>query len=318
MQTPITIKANGKILLTGEYLVMLGAEALAIPLVLGQELVVQANGIQDNLTWEASDSNGVWFKGEFYLPDIVLIESSDELIGKRLRDLLLAARSLNKKFLTERGALKISTQLGFDKNWGFGSSSTLISLIARLAGIDSMRLHRLVSKGSGYDVACAEATQPLTYKLQKGESVSTPVDFNPPFPEGMSLVYLGSKQNSDIEVEKFKSLSEYGFQDEIRRITEISRQVLLEQGQETFIELLKEHETIIGKVLDKRPVKDSLFPDFKGIVKSLGAWGGDFVLGVTTSGDDYLENYFRRKSFATILPYKDVVVRKDKFQTDSF
>lgn len=318
MQTPITIKANGKILLTGEYLVLLGAEALAVPLVLGQELMVQANGVEDKLTWEASDSNGVWFRGVFYLPDISLIESSDELVGKRLRDLLLAARSLNNKFLAERGGLKISTRLDFNKNWGFGSSSTLISLIARLAGVDSMPLHHLISKGSGYDVACAEATGPLTYKLLKGESVSTPVDFNPPFHEGMSLVYLGAKQHSDIEVEKFTNRSNIDFQADIRQITEISRQITLEQSQETFIELLQEHETIIGKVLDKKPVKDSLFPDFKGIVKSLGAWGGDFVLGVTTSGDDYLENYFRRKSFVTILPYKDVVLKNDKFKTDSF
>jgi len=313
MQTPITIKANGKILLTGEYLVMLGAEALAVPLVLGQELVVEVDKIQNSLTWKASDSNGVWFKGVFSLPDITLLESSDKPVGKRLRDLLLAARSLNNIFLTEQGGLKISTRLGFDKNWGFGSSSTLISLIARLAGVDSLQLHRLVSKGSGYDVVCSVATGPIVYKLQQGESISAPVDFNPPFTEGMSLVYLGSKQHSDIEVEKFKSRSESGFQDEIRRITDISRQIVLEQSQEIFIELLKEHEAIIGKVLDKKPVKNSLFPDFKGIVKSLGAWGGDFVLGVTTSGDDYLDDYFRRKSFDTILPYRNVVLKKDKF-----
>ncbi|NTW25734.1 MAG: GHMP kinase, partial [Lentimicrobium sp.] len=172
--------------------------------------------------------------------------------------------------------------------------------------------------GSGYDVACAEATGPILYKRLHGESQIFPVEFNPPFLEGMSLVYLGAKQHSDIEVEKFQRRSELNFQDQIRRITEISRQIVKEQSQEIFIDLLKEHEVIMGKVLDKKPVKDRLFQDFKGIVKSLGAWGGDFVLAVTTSGDDYLEDYFRRKSFVTILPYNEVILKKDKYKTDSF
>ncbi|NQX92218.1 MAG: hypothetical protein HRT74_08885 [Flavobacteriales bacterium] len=63
---------------------------------------------------------------------------------------------------------------------------------------------------------------------------------------------------------------------------------------------------MMAEVLSRPKVKDSTFADYKdGIVKSLGAWGGDFVM-VTTKDESSL-NYFNEKGFNIILPWKEMV-----------
>ena len=53
-------QAHGKFLLTGEYLVLKGALALAIPLKLGQTLSVETcHGA--SLQWNAYKPDGPWF-----------------------------------------------------------------------------------------------------------------------------------------------------------------------------------------------------------------------------------------------------------------
>jgi hypothetical protein len=50
-------------------------------------------------------------------------------------------------------------------------------------------------------------------------------------------------------------------------------------------------------------VKEVLFSDFPGSIKSLGAWGGDFIL-VTKAGDTV--KYFERMGYTTIIPWKEM------------
>lgn len=315
MRPPLSIHANGKILISGEYLVMQGATALAVPLKPGQELVLEEGGKAGILSWESYDTEGIWFSGLFSIPDLVVLESSDDIIAQRLNKLLLAARSLNLLFLSDTNGLKAITRLGFNRNWGFGSSSTLISLVARWAGIQPMELHRLVSKGSGYDVACSVAESPVFYKIQDNRPQITPVDFNPPDAENMVLVYLGNKQHSDAEVENFRQQTGADFSMEIQRISEISLQLTKENNLEALMNLLSEHEKIIAGILGKETVKDMLFSDFKGVVKSLGAWGGDFALAVSTLGETYIRDYFISKSLLTLLPYSSVALASNKKET---
>lgn len=312
MHPPLSIHANGKILISGEYLVMQGATALAVPLKPGQELVLEEGSQAGILSWESYDTDGIWFRGLFSLPDLAVLESSDDTIALRLKKLLLAARSLNLLFLSGANGLKAVTRLGFDRNWGFGSSSTLISLVARWAGIQPMELHRLVSKGSGYDVACSVAESPVFFRIQDNTPQLTPVEFNPPGVENMVLVYLGNKQHSDIEVENFRQQSLGDLSWQIQRISQISLQLTNEINLEALMNLLSEHENIIAGILGRETVKDMLFPDFKGIVKSLGAWGGDFVLAVSTLGEAYIRDYFISKSILTLLPYSSVALASNK------
>jgi hypothetical protein len=52
-------------------------------------------------------------------------------------------------------------------------------------------------------------------------------------------------------------------------------------------------------------VKERFFPDFKGVIKSLGAWGGDFALVVSK---DNPSSYFKEKGFTTLLSYKEMIL----------
>ena len=122
-----------------------------------------------------------------------------------MKDLLTAARSLNKEFLTGEEGFDITTNLEFNRNWGFGSSSTLIALIAGWSNTDPLQLHRMVSQGSGYDVACSLSDSPILYKLNQNIPEIKKIEFNPPFAGELLLVYLGAKQSTDIEVKSFRS-----------------------------------------------------------------------------------------------------------------
>lgn len=311
MRPPLSVHANGKILVSGEYLVMKGAIALAVPLKAGQELHLEETGETGILRWEAYDTTGLWFSGSFSIPVPAVISSTDHTIALRLVKLLQAACKLNESYLFCEKGLKVITKLEFNRNWGFGSSSTLISLIARWAGIQPLELHRLVSEGSGYDVACSIAGSPVLFQLQNNLPRIDKVDFNPPFTDSMFLVYLGNKQNSDPEVEKFRR-QEGDFKHEIERISELSLLLSREDNRSAFIDLLTEHEAIMEGVLGRKAVKKDLFPDFEGAVKSLGAWGGDFVMAVTSSGFTYVNDYFNSKSLETILPYSSIALKVDK------
>ncbi|MBK6344390.1 MAG: hypothetical protein IPF68_00385 [Bacteroidales bacterium] len=98
MMHPLSFHAKGKILLTGEYLVLKGAEALAVPLMVGQGIIIERGSKGDILSWSASDTRGIWFKGEFRLPDLEMVYVTDQIIANRLKGILLAAREVESSF----------------------------------------------------------------------------------------------------------------------------------------------------------------------------------------------------------------------------
>ena len=69
---------------------------------------------------------------------------------------------------------------------------------------------------------------------------------------------------------------------------------------------MEKHESIMSEILETITIKEAFFYDFKGIVKSLGAWGGDFVLLV--SKDDP-SGYFKERGFETILSYDEMILK---------
>jgi hypothetical protein len=54
-----------------------------------------------------------------------------------------------------------------------------------------------------------------------------------------------------------------------------------------------------------KTVKEALFPDFKGVLKSLGAWGGDFILAISKENP---KDYFASKGYETIIPYSEMIL----------
>ncbi len=309
-----TFHANGKLLLTGEYFVLDGALALALPAKFGQSLAVEKNPeLTNELTWKSLDRNGnTWFEVAFTLPDLSLKNSSDSQVANTLHQILSAAREQNSTFLegSQEGIL-VKTELGFPRDWGLGTSSTLIANIAKWASVDPFMLLFRSMGGSGYDIACANAKGPVFYQLSDdGIPLVQDAGFAPNFKEQLHFVYLGQKQNSRTAINQYRAQT--ALQDlskNIERITEISRAInRITNDFPLFCELLEEHEEVVSAQTQLVKVKTERFPDFRGVVKSLGAWGGDFVLVASDEPGVYVKEYFLGKGLNTILGYEEMVL----------
>jgi len=299
-------------LLTGEYLVLEGATALAVPTKFGQDLKVEK--IKENqLIWASFTHTGdCWFEAVFELPKLRLVnatfnsekEGSADFIAETLQDILVEARKLNPEFLQSEQGFLVKTNLTFPRDWGLGTSSTLINNIAQWAKVDAFQLLWNSFSGSGYDIANAKHKTPILYQVNNQQPVVKQVDFTPSFSDQLFFVHLNKKQDSKAGIARFKEKREK-IHNEIQLVSEISKQLIHEQKFSEFKKLIQEHEKIISSIIELPTVKERLFPDYFGTLKSLGAWGGDFILA---TGDKNTPQYFKAKGYTTILRYSDMVL----------
>ena len=324
-------QAHGKFLLTGEYLVLKGALALAIPLKLGQTLSVETcHGA--SLQWDAYKPDDPWFSVSLNPENLDIIDSDDQSKAEKLRQILQAVKQLNPKAF-EGNNLKFTTCLDFDPNWGLGSSSTLIANLARWADVNPYELLKLTFGGSGYDIACATAVQPIYYQLSMSKSafrqaqrptldlpakvpepvegptpLVEPIDFNPSFAEHLFFIYQGQKQSSSKEIKAFLAQANpIDLHKDIESVSEISRAVPKCESLDEFAMLMQCHERIISRCIGQEPVQKR-FPDFEGVLKSLGAWGGDFILAATEWTENQVREYFKGKGLEVVFGYKEIVL----------
>lgn len=299
-----TFRANGKLLLTGEYLVLKGAVALALPTRLGQSMTVQKQG--NVISWEAYQPNGLWLSAKLNPETLDVLETDDSNKADKLSQILKTVHELNPKAF-ELG-LRFETHLEFDPSWGLGSSSTLISNLAQWAGVNPYEVLKKTIGGSGYDLACAMADSAIHYQLENGEPHIQPVAFNPPFADGLFFVYQGKKQHSSDEVQRFNQQWKHvDLVDEIQTVSELSMALPTISYFEDFCTLLQVHETILARCLDRQPIQQQ-YSDFDGVLKSLGAWGGDFLLAVTEQPYELVKAYFQNKGMNTIFKYRDLIL----------
>ncbi len=305
--------SNGKLLLSGEYAILDGALSLALPTSYGQHLKVSETDSKD-LVWKSVDNYGaVWFEFNVDLrPGIKkcekqFIESSTppgNPIAKTLLKILKAAQNLNRDFLSERRGYLVETTLDFPRDWGLGSSSTLINNIAQWAKIDAFQLLWNSFSGSGYDIACAQHNHPILYRLEGKSPHVVQVDFDPPFKDHLYFIHLNQKQDSREGIARYR-LKNFDKPTLVEHITEITKKIATCQTLESFEILLEEHETLLSDVLKIPTVKKQLFHDYTRTIKSLGAWGGDFVLA--TGGPD-TPDYFSKKGYQTCIPYSEIIL----------
>lgn len=292
--------SNGKLLLTGEYLVLDGAKALALPTKFGQSLEVIPNN-DNKIDWKSIDHKGnTWFENSFGLTD----ENSNikpDSISSRLHAIFKVINELNP-FILKQGYSFKST-LEFSQDWGLGSSSTLINNLASWAKIDAFELLDKSFGGSGYDIACAQNNLPITYQLTNGKRQINQVFFKPSFSDCLYFVHLNKKQDSRDGITSYNS-KKGDISKEIKDISKITDDLLICNSLEEFDQLINKHEFIISKIIAQKTVKSCLFSDFDGSIKSLGAWGGDFVLA--TSKENPIA-YFQDKGYNTILSYKQMI-----------
>lgn len=302
-----SFSAHGKLLLTGEYLVLDGAKALAIPTRFRQQMRVSSQDNEDKLIWRAKDhENQVWFQAKFHNLHLAEYEASRLSEFKRLQQILKAADEQRpdiwRSHLRER---VIETTLDFDRNWGLGTSSTLSSLLSQYLEIDPYRLLEDTFGGSGYDLACATAEGPITYIRNGTAPKVESIKWQPDWLDQTYFVYLGKKQNSREGIRYYR---EHGATTaEIELITQYTDQLIAAISLSEAQGLLNAHENLVSQIIDMPSVQETLFPDFPGVVKSLGAWGGDFVWALADQSSEVVERYFKNGGYPTILKYEDMI-----------
>ncbi|MBN2615709.1 MAG: hypothetical protein JXR71_08455 [Bacteroidales bacterium] len=304
-----TWHSNGKLLLTGEYLVLDGAKALALPVNKGQSLRVEEISHTDRkiLRWKALIPQGTWFESVYSLPDLSILSRSNEPAAKKLQTLLRACRNWNTEFLKADKSFQVTTVLDFPPDYGWGSSSTLVSNLASWADVDPFVLQRSVLGGSAYDIACTRNNHPLFYQLQNGHPVVEPAHFQPAFGDRLYFLHLENKQNTEESILDFRKTGRYN-DSLIRKISEITETLTETKTLHEFETLLEEHEHLMAEVLNQQPVKQKLFADYPGTIKSLGAWGGDFVLITRRGSEEEMKNYLSQKGYSTLFSWDSLLI----------
>ncbi len=300
-----TFHSNGKLLITGEYAVLDGALALALPTRFGQSMEVKAIE-KPELVWISFDNNNqIWFETKILMADLLNDEKpSMDAYEKPLRGLIRTVAKLRPGFINQHSGFEVVTKLDFPRNWGLGTSSTLIYNIAQWAAVNPYLLLESSFGGSGYDIACAGSRQPVLYQLIEGKPNAWGTDFNPSFSNQLFFVHLNRKQDSREGIQRYRSLPNK--KNLTREVSGITDKILKSATLKDFSELMEKHENLIASAIRLPKVKDLYFSDYPGAVKSLGAWGGDFVLAA--GGLDSPE-YFKKKGYSTVIPF-DEMIRK--------
>jgi mevalonate kinase len=298
--------AHGKLMLTGEYFVLDGAKTLAVPTKFGQRMTVRKlNGNNSTLFWVALNSkNEPWIQLSFdtkhFEPNV------DSEHAATLTKLLQICRKLNEDFLISDADFAVQTLLEFPNNWGLGSSSTLVYCLAQFAQVNPFDLLQATIGGSGYDVACAGSDLPLLYRLESAKPQFEQVHFQPAFSENLFFVHLGKKQLSSSGIAHYRS-REIDKQLYINHLNALTDKLLLCNSLEKCKELMSEHENCIAEALEIEPIKKTLFDDVDVAAKSLGAWGGDFVMIAFDGTKPELAKLLEPKGLNTILSWSEMM-----------
>ena len=286
---------------------MEGARALAVPVKYGQSFHVDVLPDNHSLEWNSLVKGEPWFKATFDLPTFKTIQTTNHKIANNLINILRSAVSMNSTIIGHEGDLRVKTELSFDINWGLGSSSSLISNIAYWFEIDPYELFRKVSNGSGYDIACARACKPLIYQLYNHKPMIGISSFNPDFKRNIYFIYTGKKAITSKGIQTFKSDKNFNTND-IQIISDLTAEMSKTSQLTDFERIILDHENIISKILKTKRIKEEIFHDFEGEIKSLGAWGGDFVMVTWRGKKEKLEEYFKSKGLETVFRFDELVL----------
>ena len=296
-------KSNGKLLITSEYLVMKGAMALAIPAKLDQELnVISTNS--DFVNWKSfNKDNQIWYEEKFFLDKGALIYHGEK---NKMSDLIVRLFDYIHKFNNPEKSIgnEFIWKINFNINWGLGSSSTLINNLSKWAKVNPYKLLFSVFNGSGYDIACCDKSNPIIFQKKDNYLSVSDTTFKPNFLNNLFLIFLNKKQDTQKSVQNFLE-TDQSLSEEINQINEIVDEIESVKDITTFESLIERHEKIIANILQMPTIQNDKFPDYNnGVIKSLGSWGGDFVLA---TGDEKSVDYFEEKGFNTIRKISDLL-----------
>ncbi len=299
-------RSNGKLLITGEYLVLKGAKALATPCIPGQSLTIFDSNLPKYWQWTISEMGNpiheILFDSDLNILEQTNTNFRNDFLLNTFKHLIRFKPELKNKL----NGLHFSANLEFQLNSGLGSSSSLLANLAQWAGINPFELHFAATNGSGYDIACALSERPILYQLENGIPTSEEVTFSPSFKDQIYFLHLGNKQDSSKSVNLFNRQSK-NYDSAIENINQLSLAILEANSLNDFNLIINEHEKLMASILKEAPVKQKYFSNFDGEMKSLGAWGGDFVMLTWPYDKTDLEVYFSRKNLNQIVSFGELI-----------
>jgi mevalonate kinase len=293
----VNFTAHGKLLLTGEYAITQGARGIAMPTHFGQHLSVESPQGPEHVLWEALDhENQQWFTAGFD-HEGRLLHTSSKGIAETLQGFLAPIR----KSKAWSAPVRVQTRVDFPRLWGLGTSSTLCALLAQWAEMDTLS-YRKLHGGSGYDLACAQANGAIAYSLVDGVPEVLPVQL-PEVLQSVVFVYRGAKQqtHSSLKLVERKPFS----QGQCEEITQLSEAFLRANSLNELESIIEQHELLIANHLGLERAIEGPFKDIHGQVKSLGGWGGDFVM-LTRFEEN--RQWLETNGFNTIIPFETMAL----------
>jgi mevalonate kinase len=305
--------AHGKLLLTGEYFVLDGALALALTTRYGQRFrVAEQEGASatGGLDWHIhypGDHATRHVHLDLPVPGEGLQNPGGDRVRAGLIDLITTAERLRPESSKRLYGQRVDCWLEFDPAWGLGSSSTLVFFLARLLEVNPYALLAGWVGGSGYDIACAGAEGPLLYERRADDDpVVTPIDWSPDWLAQTYFVHLNRKQNSREGIEAYRKASPQ--RSTLTAVSSFTHQ-LTDPGLHlrAAAQILESHEALVSSTLGIPRIRDT-FPDFPGTLKSLGAWGGDFIWALSEEAPEKVRAYFNERGYATFIPYHDMAL----------
>jgi len=249
----------------------------------------------------------MWLETIINTTDWSILHTSDDAAAIRLLQILKAAISLGSKVDLTAG-YNVWTRLNFDRTWGLGSSSTLISLVAQWTGVNPFQLAAITFGGSRYDIACATAEGPISYQLSADQPNVKSIDWDPSFKDQCCFVHLGAKKDTQEALKMYANLKLSNKTEIQNEIAEVNHQILSAKSIKDFCSAIDLHEAVISSALNMEKIKDQRFSDFQGSIKSLGAWGGDFVLAASEDHISRTITYFQSRGYQTVILWDDMVL----------
>ncbi|MDO5614754.1 MAG: GYDIA family GHMP kinase [Cruoricaptor ignavus] len=298
------IFSPGKLLLTSEYTVLDGALALAVPTQQGQEFFFEEIADAKSLVvWEAYHLNKLWLRAKINYENWTVLETNIPQSAEFVVKVLKNVQRLSQSKFQDNSSYHLKTNLQFPANFGLGSSSTLMNNLAEWSAIDAFLLNDDSLGGSGYDIAIAKEKAALLFQIKEKKREWQRIDFNPEFKNELIFIHLNQKQDSREGIKMYKSVEKSA--EIIQQFTDFTKEIIQTKTIEKFSEIMALHEKTLSRIIKMETVKDQIFPDCPTFVKSLGAWGGDFVM--SSKFENHVE-YFTAKGFPTIFEWKEMIL----------
>lgn len=296
------IFSPGKLMITSEYVAVDGALVLAVPTKPGQELFFEEENDEKSLIyWKAFHQNQLWLETIIDYKSWEILETNHQKASEFILKVLKNVQDLSDIRFKTNQSYHLKTNLQFPPDFGLGSSSTLMSNLGEWAQIDPFLLNEISLGGSGYDVAVAKEKSAILYS-RFPERVYEKVTFDPPFKDELIFIHLNQKQDTREGIAHYKSKPTST--ELINAYSELTKNIVNCRTLEEFSQLMTIHEQKLSDFLGIPTVKEKYFQNCPSFVKSLGAWGGDFVL--TSKFGDY-EAYFKTEGFDRIFFWSDLI-----------